>query len=55
MMFANGKWVTATNPLQAVASSVLPKDAITLPLYSGTFGAGNYTIYVKYQIGDKNR
>jgi hypothetical protein len=53
LMFANGKWVTVTNPLQAAASSVLPKDAIALPLYSGTLGAGKYTVYAKYQIGDK--
>jgi len=53
LMFANGKWVAATNPLQTAASSVLPKDAITLPLYSGTLGVGKYTISAKYQIGDR--
>jgi hypothetical protein len=31
----------------------LPAYEITLPLYSGTLGAGDYTISAKYQIGDK--
>jgi len=53
LMFANGNWVAATNPLQTAASSVLPKDAITLYLFAGTLGAGKYTISAKYQIGDR--
>jgi Divergent InlB B-repeat domain len=53
LMFTNGKWVTATNPLKVEASRVLPKDATTLSLYSGTLGAGNYVVSAKYQIGDK--
>jgi hypothetical protein len=52
LMFANGKWVTAAYPLQAAASSVLPKGEATLPLYSGTLGVGNYTIYAEYQTED---
>ena len=54
LMFANRNWVTVTNPLQAATSVIsLPKEEITLGLYTGTLGAGNYTISAKYQIGDK--
>jgi len=56
LMFANGAWVAATNPLQPAASNIpLKKDVVTLPLFSGTLPVDKYTIQATYQTADGNK
>jgi len=56
LMFANGAWVAATNPLQPAASNIpLKKDVVTLPLFSGTLPVDKYTIQAAYQTADGSK